>query len=92
MTKNTKPIEFDKVPNFDIVKGRIHAINPNVEFVKAGQDFDLEIYTLRIQLTIPKHTDLDLPQNSLSDLTGNDTVRRDAQLDHAIRSAIDRMN
>jgi hypothetical protein len=88
MTKDTKEIEFDAVPNFALVRERIHSINPNVEFVKAGQDKSFDIFTLRLKLTGSKRTDLCLPENLLNDLTGKNTAHRDAQLQQLIRSAL----
>ncbi len=91
MTKNTKEVDFNEVPNLALVKERIYAINPNVEFVKAGQDKDFDTYTLRLQLTIHRRTDLCLPENLLNDLCGKNNDRRNAQLDQEIRTAMDRM-
>ena len=91
MTKNTKEIAFEKVPSFALVTERIHAICPNVEFVKAGQDKDLDTFTLRLQLVSPRQTDLCLPENLLSDLTGRNNAHRKAQLEQLIQSALDRL-
>jgi hypothetical protein len=91
MTKDTKEIDFDDVPAFALVRERIHAIHPNVEFLKAGRDIDTDIYTLRLQLAKSSQTDLCLPENLLSDLSGKNSAHRDAELDRLIRTAIDRL-
>jgi hypothetical protein len=91
MTKNTKEISISDVPNFAIVKGRILGIDPNIQFVKAGLDKELDTFTLRLQSTIPRHTDLDLPENLLRDLGGKNYEHRDTQLEDLIRIAIDRL-
>ena len=46
-----KEIDSYDVPAFALVKERIHAINPNVEFVKAGLDESPFHYLLQLQLT-----------------------------------------
>jgi hypothetical protein len=91
MTRDTKEVAADKVPNFALVVERIHAINPKVEFVKAGQDKDLDTFTLRLQLVSPRQTDLCLPENLLSDLTGRNNAHRKAQLEQLIQSALGRL-
>ncbi len=84
-----KEIDFNKVPAFALVKGRIHAINPNIEFVKAGLDEGPYHYLLQLQLT--SRTMLRMSKELLDDLTGRNTANRDAELDEKIRSAINRM-
>ncbi|MGP8175061.1 MAG: hypothetical protein ACLP7O_11015 [Terracidiphilus sp.] len=85
----TKEITFDEVPAFALVKERIHANNPNVEFIKAGCDSDHDSYLLPIQLT--KRTTLRLSKELLDDLNGKNNDHRKAELDKTIRDAIHRM-
>jgi hypothetical protein len=84
-----KEIDSYDVPAFALVKERIHAINPNVEFVKAGLDESPFHYLLQLQLT--NRTTLRLSKELLDDLTGTNTDHRDAELDEKIRSAINHM-
>jgi hypothetical protein len=84
-----KEIDFNEVPAFELVKERIHAINPNIEFVKAGLDEGPYHYLLQLQLT--SRTTLHTSKELLDDLTGTNTDHRDAELDEKIRSALNRM-
>ena len=81
--------DFSEIPAFTIVRKRILAINPIVEFVKAALDNTPDTYLIRLQLTTP--TTLRLSKELLDDLSGRDTSHREAQLDREIRNAIDRM-
>jgi hypothetical protein len=85
----TKEITFDEVPAFALVKERIHAQNPTVEFIKAGRDSDHDSYLLPIQLTT--RTTLRLSKELLNDLSGKNNDHRNAELDETIRDAIRRM-
>jgi hypothetical protein len=87
--KMIKEVDFNKMPAFALVKTRIHAINPNIELVKAGLDEGPYHYLLQLQLT--NRTTLRLSKELLDDLTGTNTDHRDAELDEKIRSAINRM-
>jgi hypothetical protein len=84
-----KEIDSNEVPAFALVEERIHAINPNVEFVKAGLDEAPFHYLLQLQLT--NRTTLRLSKELLDDLTGTNTEHRVAELDEKIHSAINRM-
>ncbi|HEY1901646.1 MAG TPA: hypothetical protein VGG56_04395 [Terracidiphilus sp.] len=84
-----KEISFCDVPNLSIVKERVLAICPNVEYLKAELDEAPVHYLLKLQLA--KRTTLRLSKELVDDLSGKNTAHRDAELDQLIRSAIGRM-
>lgn len=87
----TKEIEFNDVPAFASVKVRVNAVNPDVEFVKAGLDTSADTYVLQLQLTQPRRTTLRLSKELLEDLNGKHSIHRNSELELNIRSAIDRI-
>jgi hypothetical protein len=87
----TKEIRFVELPNFANVREQVLAINPDIEFVKAGHDMMPDTYVLRLQLPSQRFTDLRLSLELLNDLTGQDATRRDSELNRVIRNAIDQL-
>jgi hypothetical protein len=84
-----KEISLSDVPNLFIVKERVLAICPNVEFLKAELDEAPVHYLLKLQHA--KRATLRLSKELVDDLSGKNTAHRDAELDQLIRSAIDHM-
>ncbi|MGA2050588.1 MAG: hypothetical protein ABSG96_23025 [Terracidiphilus sp.] len=87
----TTEIEFNDVPNFARVRQQIHAINPDLEFIKAGHDVMPDTYILRLQLTGKRRTDLRLSEELLGDLGGQDAARRNSELELEVHNALDRL-
>ena len=84
-----KEISFSDVPNLSIIKERVLATCPNVEFLKAELDEAPVHYLLELQLA--KRTTLRLSKELVEDLSGKNTAHRDAELDQLIRNAIGHM-
>jgi hypothetical protein len=92
MTKDTKEIDVNEIPNIAFIKEQIAAHAPDVVFVKAGRDKTFDTYTLRLRRWVPRQGDLCLPGNALNDLNGRNNGHRIAQLKQLIKGVIDTLN
>jgi hypothetical protein len=88
MTKDTKEIDLDEIPNLAFIKNQIAARAADVVIVKAGRDKTFDTYTLRLKRGGPGYSDLCVPENVLSDLNGRNKDHRVAQLKQLIQDAI----
>lgn len=87
----TTEVELNDVPNFARIRAQLLALNPNVEFVKAGHDIMQDTYILRLQLTSKRRTDLRLSLELLEDLDGHDAAHRNSELERELHCTLNRL-
>jgi hypothetical protein len=66
-----KDVEFSKVPAFDQFKSRLKALRPAYIPVKAGRDFDADLYRVYVQKATKTRQPIDINQNLLRDIEQN---------------------
>jgi hypothetical protein len=66
-----KDVEFSQVPAFDQFRSRLVALRPTCILVKAGKDFDTDLYRVYVQCANTTRQLIDIPKNLLLDLEQN---------------------
>jgi hypothetical protein len=90
-----KDVEFSKVPAFDQFRSRLKALRPAYIPVKAGKDFDTDLYRVYVQRANTTSLPIDINENLLRDLEQNShgsesnyTKELISKLDELIEAAI----
>jgi len=90
-----KDVEFSQVPTFDQFRSRLKALRQVYIPVKAGYDFDAEVFriyvqkpnTTRLPINIPENLFRDIEQNTHG-INSNYTKELISKLDMLIEAAI----
>jgi hypothetical protein len=92
-----KDVEFSKVPAFDQFRSRLRALRPPYIPVKAGYEFDVEVFRMYVQEPNTIKLPVDVNENLLRDLDQNPhgsesnyTKELVLKLDELIEAAIPR--
>jgi hypothetical protein len=66
-----KEVEFSEVPAFDLFRSRLEALRPAYKLVKAGKEFDVNLYRLYVQKPNAIRRPIDIGENLLRDIEQN---------------------
>ncbi len=66
-----KDVEFSQIPAFDLLRSRLEALRPAYMLVKAGKEFDADLYRIYVQKTGAIRRPIDIGKNLLQDIEKN---------------------